>query len=582
MPRNPNQIGYNGNPNLPLPTEDIVLSASELNEYVKCMNDPIYFIATYVKITQVDEGIVKFHPWKFQEDIINCLETNRFVIAKLPRQSGKSTVIICGYFLWYILFHTDVSVALLANQEDTAIMLLDRLKQSFELLPRFLKQGVEKWDQKLLKLSNKARVRAAATSASAIRGDTFNIVFLDEFAFVPANIAVDFMSSVFPVISSGKTTKLFIVSTPNGFNLFYKIFTDAMEGRNTYKHLQYTWRDVFYARNPTGTEADALKWREDTIQNMGNNEQQFQQEFECDFLGSANTLVGPWKLAQLSFKAPLENRGKLRIYEKPIYLSDDGPAHVYLCGVDVAQGQGQDSSVIQVIDITTSPFKQVAVYQDNTIKPAQLATVVSQVGRWYNDAYVIFEINGEAKATADICHEDLEYPNIIQIFMHKKKGQQMSSGNAPNAKIGLKSTEATKRIGCTGLKSLMENDKLLICDYETKQQLGTFVGKLNKRGLATIYEAEIGNHDDCISPLVLLGWLSMQSGFEDYIGLSMRKLLIEGSHGVPVFEPFNGFFPDSGPQTIGLTMQGVPIVDDADFWNETPAPVKELNGNNWL
>jgi hypothetical protein len=208
-------------------------------------------------------------------------------------------VIICGYFLWYILFHTDISVALLANKEETAIMLLDRLKESYELLPRFFKQGVEKWDQKLIKLGNKARVRAAACSASAVRGDTFNIVFLDEFAFVPANIAEEFMASVFPVISSGKTTKLFIVSTPNGFNLFYRIFTDAEKGRNSYAALQYTWRDVFYARNPEATEAEALKWRDDTIKNMANNLQKFQQEFECDFLGSANSLVAPWKLAQI-------------------------------------------------------------------------------------------------------------------------------------------------------------------------------------------------------------------------------------------------------------------------------------------
>lgn len=574
MPKQPDPIGYNGNPNLPLPTETITLTATELAEYAKCLNDPIYFIATYVKITHVDDGIVKFHPWKFQEDIINSLESNRFVIAKLPRQSGKSTVIICGYFLWYILFHTDVSVALLANQEDTAIMLLDRLKQSYELLPRFLKQGIEKWDQKLIKLGNKARVRAAATSASAIRGDTFNIVFLDEFAFVPANIAIDFMASVFPVISSGKTTKLFIVSTPNGFNLFYKLFTDATQGKNSYKALQYTWRDVFYARNPLATEAEALQWRDETIKNMANNEQQFAQEFECDFLGSANTLVAPWKLARIDYRLPLELRGPLRVYEKPIYLTEEGPAHVYVCTVDVAQGQQIDSSVVQVIDITESPFRQVAVYQDSSIKPAQLAPVVVQIARWYGDAFIFFEINGEALATALIVQEDLAYENMIYVYMHKKKGQQLSAGYHPSARLGLKSTEATKRIGCSGLKTLMENDQLIINDYETKQQFGTFVGKLNKRGLATIYEAEIGNHDDCISPLVLLGWLSLQQAFENYTGISMRQQLSgSSSKDSPMLEePFAGFFPEMSTTTldglpvIDVTPGGFPVVEDRDFW----------------
>jgi len=272
MPRKmPNASGgYNANPNLPLPEEQIALNATEFQEYVKCAGDPIHFITNHVKIVHVDHGIVKFDLWDFQKEIIKTLENNRYVIAKLPRQSGKSTVIICGYFLWYILFHTEVSVGILANKEETAIQLLDRLKQSFELLPRFLKQGVVKWDQKVIKLANNARVRAAATSASAIRGDTFNILFLDEFAFVDENIALNFMTSVYPAISSGKSTKMFIVSTPNGYNLFYKIWNDAIHKKNDFATLGYTWRDV-----PGRDEA----WATETRRNMG-SEQKFQQEFE--------------------------------------------------------------------------------------------------------------------------------------------------------------------------------------------------------------------------------------------------------------------------------------------------------------
>lgn len=271
MPRNPNPVGYAGNANLPLPEENYSYTQDELAEYIKCSKDPVYFIEHYVKIVHVDQGIVKFHLWDFQKTIIKMLDDNRFVIAKLPRQSGKSTVIICGYFLWYVLFHTEVSVFLLANKEETAIQLLDRWKQSFELLPRFLKQGVIKWDQKVIKLANNARIRASATSASAVRGDTANIIFLDEFAFVPENIALEFMASVYPVISSGKTTKLFIVSTPNGYNMFYKIWNDSIEGRNGYANFGCTWRDV-----PGRDEA----WAEETRKNMG-SEQKFQQEFEC-------------------------------------------------------------------------------------------------------------------------------------------------------------------------------------------------------------------------------------------------------------------------------------------------------------
>ena len=276
MPRNPNSVGYNANPLLPLASTQVSLTADELKEYIACSQDPVYFIQNYVKIVHVDRGIIKFKLYSFQEEIIRAFENNRFVICKLARQSGKSTVVVCGYFLWYILFHTDISVGLLANKEATAIELLRRLKQSFELLPPFLKQGVMKWDQKLIMLANNSRVRAESTSASAVRGDTFNILFLDEFAFVPDNIAIEFMTSVYPTITSGKTTKLFIVSTPAGYNLFYKTWNDSEEGRNTYKRMGYTWRDV------PGREAvdkDGINiWEKETRQNIG--DMQFEQEFE--------------------------------------------------------------------------------------------------------------------------------------------------------------------------------------------------------------------------------------------------------------------------------------------------------------
>jgi hypothetical protein len=572
--------GYNSNPNLPLPEDQITLTADELKEYVRCTTDPIYFIKKYVKIISVDEGIIKFDLWPFQEEIINTFENNRFVICKLARQSGKSTVVVAGYFLWYILFHADVSVGVLANKEATAIQLLDRLKQSYELLPRFLKQGIIKWDAKVIKLANNARVRAESTSASAIRGDTFNIIFLDEFAFVPENIALEFMTSVYPTISSGKTSKLFIVSTPNGYNLYYKIWNDAVEKRNTYVPIGFTWRDV-----PGRDEA----WAEETRKNLG-SEQKFQQEFECDFMGSANTLIDPWKLAQLSYSTPIEERGEhMKIYKHPVYGNEDGPGHVYLITIDVGQGQKQDYSVAQVIDISESPFVQVAIYRDNTIKPAQFASTIRDLGRYYNNAFLFFEINAEGASCASIVAEEFEYENIVHIFPHPKKGQQISGGFHKRARQGLKVTEATKRVGCTGLKSLIENNKLIIVDYETMRELTTFVAKMAKNGShAKTYEAETGNHDDTISALVLLGWLTLQSGFENYVGLSMRKLLTDGHEPLTFDEPFIGILGDlsNGPAPE-KTPYGWEVVQDDSFWNdERPGPPgdddNEPTNRNWL
>lgn len=568
MPRQANPQGYNGNPNLPLPEDQIELTEEELREYAKCMKDPIYFIETYVKIIHVDHGIIKFSMWDFQKEIVRTFNENRFVICKLARQTGKSTVVVCGYFLWYVLFHTDVTVGILANKEETAIQLLDRWKQSFELLPRFLKQGIVKWDQKVIKLANNARVRAAATSPSAVRGDTFNILFLDEFAFVPDNVALDFFTSVFPTISSGKTTKLFMVSTPNGYNLFYKFWNEAKLKINTFVPIGYTWRDV-----PGRDE----KWAEEQRKNSG-SEQKFQQEHECDFMGSANTLIAPWRLKQLIFSPPIEERGSLKIYKKPIYQSLNSDGHVYLLCVDVGQGQNQDYSTIQVIDITETPWEQVATYRDNSIKPTQFAKVVEDLGKYYNYGFLFFEINGEGLSVATICQEEFEYENLIYIFMHPKKGQSITSGFHKRARYGLKQSEATKRIGCTGLKSLIENGKIVLSDYDTIRELSTFVAKMNKQNTAAkTYEGEVGNHDDTIIPLCLLGWLTMQQGFEHLMGMSMRKLLTEGET-LDLSDPFLGILGDlERPSVIGQ-VSGYDVVEDRGFWNSTGQP----DTPNWL
>jgi hypothetical protein len=542
--------GYNGNPNLPLPNEIVALTQAELEEYVKCAEDVNYFINNYVKIVHVDHGIVPFKMWPFQETIIDVFENNRFVICKMARQSGKSTVVVCGYFLWFILFHTDVSVGILANKENTAIELLRRLKQSFEFLPAFLKQGIIKWDQKLIMFANNSRVRAESTSASAIRGDTFNILFLDEFAHVPDNIAGEFMTSVFPAISSGKTTKLFVISTPKGYNLFYKIWNDSEEGRNTYKTVGFTWRDV-----PGRDEA----WAEETRKNIG--AQQFEQEFECSFQGSANTLIPAYKLAQMSYKTPVEDRGPFKIYVPPIRANETEPSHVYVVTVDTSQGQEQDYAVASVFDISVAPFRQVAVYRQNDITPQLLAPVLKQIGQHYCNAFILIEINDVGLTVADSLRMELEYENLIFIRSDPKKGQMLGGGFAAKARPGLRMTMASKRIGCAQLRTMVEKDQLLIFDYQTIRELTTFVAK------GATYVAEEGAHDDCVMTLVLLGWLTAQHGFENYVGLSMRKILMNQAEPVTLDEPFVGFF-DSTQDPLDWTWdpKAPNVVDDPDFW----------------
>jgi hypothetical protein len=546
-----NDAGYNGNSALPRADAEIALTQHELAEYVRCTNDVYYFINNYVKIVHVDRGIVPFRMWPFQEEIVQAFEDNRFVICKLARQSGKSTVVVCGYFLWYILFHPDVSVGILANKEATAIELLRRLKQSYELLPMFMKQGILKWDQKLIMLANNSRVRAESTSASAIRGDTFNILFLDEFAFVPENIAVDFMTSVFPTISSGKTTKLFIVSTPKGYNLFYKIWNDAEEKRNSYYPIGFTWRDV-----PGRDDA----WAEEMRKNLG-SDLSWEQEFECSFEGSANTLVSSKKLAQMIYRPPIEERNGLKVYAHPVRADEYNPSHVYIATVDVSQGQELDYSVMSVFDVSVSPWRQVAVFRRNNLSPQLFAPIVRDIALHYCSAFILTEINDVGAVVADMLNMELEYGNIIYIRNHPKRGQTLAGPGHKKSRPGLRTSAVNKRIGCSALRAMLEKDQLLVFDFETIRELTTFVAHGQN------WRAETGAHDDCVMTLVLLGWLSTQQGFENYVGLSMRKLLANQYEPVTLDSPPHGFFDvnaGTGPSKI-IEDNTIWDVDDASW-----------------
>ena len=217
---------YLGNPNLKGPGVKIEFTKEQVEEYVKCANDPIYFIKHYIKIVTLDKGLVPFELYDYQEDIVSKIHNNRYVIAKLPRQSGKSTTVI-AYILHYILFNQNMSVAILANKQTTAREMLSRLKLAYEYLPTWLQQGILEWNKGSIQLENGSKILASSTSASAVRGGSYNMLFLDEFAFVPGNIAEEFFSSVFPTITSGVSTKVLLISTPNGLNMFYKLWKGA-------------------------------------------------------------------------------------------------------------------------------------------------------------------------------------------------------------------------------------------------------------------------------------------------------------------------------------------------------------------
>jgi hypothetical protein len=491
---------YLGNPNLKRANVQQSWTKKQLQEYAKCMEDPLYFIQNYVKIVSLDEGLIPFKMYPFQKDMVGTFHSNRFTICKLPRQSGKSTVMI-SYLLHYALFNPSVNIAILANKAATARDLLSRLQLAYEHLPHWLQQGVMSWNKGSLELENGSKILASSTSASAVRGGSYNIIFLDEFAYVPSNVAEQFFSSVYPTISSGQSTKVMIVSTPHGMNMFYKIWTDAEEQRNSYIPIEVHWSEV-----PGRDE----KWKKETIANT--SEQQFNTEFECEFLGSIDTLISPSKLRVLTYKTPIQSNAGVDIYELP------QPEHTYLLTADVARGTSKDYSAFIVFDVSSVPYKIVAKFRDNEIKPLLFPQKIHQIAKVYNTAFVLVEVNDIGEQVANAMHYDMEYDNMIMASMRGRAGQILGGGfSGGRAQLGVRTTKAVKSIGCSNLKQLVEDNKIVIEDFDTINELSTFIVK------GSSFEADDGCNDDMVACLFIFGWCTDQTYFKELTNNDIRE-----------------------------------------------------------
>ena len=490
---------YLGNPNLKKANVKVEWTEKQLLEYKRCMDDPQYFIETYVRIVSLDEGLIPFKMYPFQKEMIGTFHKNRFTICKLPRQSGKSTVMI-SYLLHYALFNPSVNIAILANKAATARDLLGRLQLAYENLPKWLQQGVMSWNKGSLELENGSKILASSTSASAVRGGSYNIIFLDEFAYVPSNVAEQFFSSVYPTISSGKSTKVIIVSTPHGMNMFYKLWTDAEEKRNTYIPIEVHWSEV-----PGRDE----KWKKETIANT--SEQQFQTEFECEFLGSVNTLINSSKLRVLTYKQHLHKHAGLTVYKKP------EKDHTYMLTADVARGTKNDNSAFVMFDITEVPYRVVASFKDNEIKPLLFPQKIYQMARAYNQAFVLVEVNDIGEQVANNLQFDLEYDNLVMASMRGRAGQVMGGGfSGGKAQLGVRTTKSVKTVGCSNLKQLVESDKIIIEDFDIINELSTYIVH------GSSFQAEEGCNDDLVMCCVLFAWASDQTYFKELTDNDIR------------------------------------------------------------
>ena len=529
---------YLGNPNLKKANTPHEFTEEQVIEFVKCKQDPVYFAKKYIKIVSLDEGLTQFHPYDFQETLIRRFHENRFNICKMPRQTGKSTTSV-SYLLHYAVFNDSTNIGILANKAATARDLLGRLQTAYENLPKWMQQGIISWNKGSLELENGSKILAASTSASAVRGMSFNILFLDEFAFVPNHIAESFFASVYPTITSGKNTKVIMVSTPHGMNHFYRYWHDAERGKNEYIPTDVHWSEV-----PGRDDV----WKEQTIANT--SEQQFKVEFECEFLGSINTLIAPSILRNMVYDAPITKNAGLDIYEKP------EKDHNYIITVDVARGLGNDYSAFIVFDVTQFPYKVIAKYRNNEIKPMLFPNVILDVAKGYNNAYVLVEVNDIGDQVASILQYDLEYENILMASMRGRNGQIVGQGfSGKKTQLGVRTTAAVKKLGCSNLKTLIEDHKLITCDYEVISELTTFAQKHNS------FEAEEGCNDDLAMCLVIFAWLVQQEYFKEMTDNDIRKRIYE--------EQKNQIEQDMAPfGFIETGLEDSQFVDkDGDVWH---------------
>lgn len=521
--------GYLGNKNLKRKDIRLEFTEEQVREYLRCARDIEYFCANYVKIINVDKGLVQFTPYRYQVNMFDTFEDNRYTICKMPRQVGKTTGVV-GYLLHKILFNENYNVAVLANKERQAREILARVQLAYEWLPKWLQQGIIEWNKSFVELENGSKVFASSTSSSAIRGQSYNLIYLDEFAFVPRNIQDQFFASVFPTISSGKTTKLIITSTPNGMDLFYKIWVDSEQKRNTYARVDVHWSDV-----PGRDEA----WKEEMIKNTSVD--QFRQEFECEFLGSSFTLIHPAILSKLVYMPPLDIRHGVNIYKEPV------EGHQYAMTVDVSEGLGLDYSAFTVVDISVVPYEVVATYKDNKMSELLFPTMLANAGRYYNTAAILIETNIGSQVV-NLLQQDCEYENIVLTKHTGRKGTNIGN-NAAQARLGLKNTKITKKIGCSNLKSLVESHKLVLNDFDIIQQLSTYVVDKNT------YNAEEGHNDDLVMCLVMFSWMVSQNYFKDVSNTDVRRQILEENQREVEenLSPF-GIYDDGMPEEIKVVV----------------------------
>lgn len=402
MPKTKDQTFYLGNKNLPVPETEFQWTQEMVEDLERARKSILHF-SRFFYIVNLDEGKQPIKLYPYQKRILKALVDHRFNVVLASRQIGKTTILTI-FALWMICFTDDYRVLLIANKESTAINIFKRIRLAYEMLPNFLKPGVIEYAKTGLTLANGSSIGISTTTSDAARGESINCLLIDEAAFIPAEFMDDFWESVFPVISSSKKSKIFMLSTPNGVgNLFYNIYTDAVSDTNGWHHERVDWWEV-----PGRDE----KWKEQVSKALGSVEA-FDQEYGNQFRAAGENALDKDQLDVMEKNAvePVlqDDEGNYKIYK------DRQDYHFYTIGVDVGEGIGRANSVIQIVDITDlTNIEQVAVYANNKLDPFNFAGKLLEIAREWGSPPLLIERNNCGAQVIDALVHTHNYEGIIK------------------------------------------------------------------------------------------------------------------------------------------------------------------------
>ncbi len=468
---------FNGIPNLRDANEPVKLDIEKLRELKKCALDPIYFIRNYVYINTKDNGMQLFDLYDFQELAIKRFLKYRFNINKWSRQVGKSTI-VRGFILWWGIFHKDQLIAMIGNKLSLAKEQMQQLRDSYSRLPTWLQPGVKLWNKTSIQFSNNSRIIVSSSSPDNIRGFSINLLYLDEFAFLRPNLATEFIASVMPSISSGKTTRCIITSTPNGMNHFYEMWQTSLEepqaeaefekgNNNLYVRSVVTW-DKVPGRTEVWANAEKLK--------IG--DQRFRQEYECEFVGSGITLIDYRCLEKLKAVDPLPLDSSIWPPELADIVRDismrafkypepagtmEAKGYSYVASIDTSYGMRQDYHVMQIAKVYSNiKCEQVFTMSSNCTEVNDFCRIANIILKFYHNPYLIIEYNGPGKSTYDYFFNTAMYPNILNFDLKCR---------------GLWATPTLKSNVVILLKMYVQRGYIKVYDYDTIMELMTFTQK---------------------------------------------------------------------------------------------------------